>query len=104
MPHRVTELFDKLRENIGLSVRIFAGIVVLMGISPVREKVNAASVPSQFNVQAQTACEAEMLREMGAREVSEKPHSIRVLAKTNYLFVWDTEPYMCPAEVNILRG
>jgi hypothetical protein len=31
--------------------------------------VNAASVPSQFKIQAQTACETEMLREMGAREV-----------------------------------
>jgi Zn-dependent protease with chaperone function len=31
--------------------------------------VNAAGVRSQFNIQAQTACETEMLREMGAREV-----------------------------------
>jgi hypothetical protein len=31
--------------------------------------VNATSITSQFNVHAQTACEAEMLGQMGAREV-----------------------------------
>jgi Zn-dependent protease with chaperone function len=42
---------------------------MLAGILPAQERVNAASVPSQLKKQAQTACETEMLREMGAREV-----------------------------------
>jgi len=50
-------------------IRVLAGIVMLVGILPAQERVNAASVPSQFKIQAQTACETEMLREMGAREV-----------------------------------
>jgi Zn-dependent protease with chaperone function len=69
MPHRVAESFDKLRENIGLPIRVFAGIVLLVSLLLAQERVNAAGVPSQFNLQAQTACETEMLREMGAREV-----------------------------------
>jgi Zn-dependent protease with chaperone function len=42
-----------------------------------REIVNATSPPSQFNFQAQTACESEMLDEIGAREVfSGKAHEV----------------------------
>ena len=51
------------------AVRVFAGIALLTGILAAQESVNAAGVRSQFNIQAQTACETEMLREMGAREV-----------------------------------
>ncbi len=51
------------------AVRVFAGIALLTGILAAQERVNAAGVRSQFNIQAQTACETEMLREMGAREV-----------------------------------
>jgi len=51
------------------AVRIFVGIALLAGILGAQERVNAAGVRSQFNIQAQTACETEMLREMGAREV-----------------------------------
>ena len=51
------------------AVRVFAGIALLTGILAARERVNAAGVPSQFNIKAQTACETRMLREMGAREV-----------------------------------
>jgi hypothetical protein len=51
------------------AVRVFAGIALLTGILAAQERVSAAGVRSQFNIQAQTACETEMLREMGAREV-----------------------------------
>ena len=50
-------------------VGVLAGIALLTGMLAAQERVNAAGVPSQFNIQAQTACETEMLREMGAREV-----------------------------------
>ena len=52
------------------AVRVFAGIALLTGILAAQERVNAAGVRSQFNIQAQTACETEMLREMGARQRS----------------------------------
>jgi len=51
------------------AVRVFAGIALLTGILAAQERVSAAGVRSQFNIQAQTACETEMLREIGAREV-----------------------------------
>jgi len=51
------------------AVRVLAGIGLLAGMVAPQERVNAAGVPSQFNIQAQTACETGMLREMGAREV-----------------------------------
>ena len=35
-----------------------------------KERASAADAPRPFNVQAQIACESEMLRAMGAREVS----------------------------------
>ena len=44
-------------------------IGLLIGILSAQVSVNATGVRSQFNIQAQTACEIEMLREMGAREV-----------------------------------
>ena len=69
VPYRVTELFDTFHESIELSLRVLAGIVMLVGILPAQERVNAASVPLKFKIQAQTACETEMLREMDAREV-----------------------------------
>jgi hypothetical protein len=51
------------------AVRVLAAIVLLAGILPAQERVNAAGISSAFNLQAQTACETEMLREFGAREV-----------------------------------
>jgi hypothetical protein len=42
---------------------------MLAGILPAQERVTAANLPSNFTIQAQTACETEMLHEMGAREV-----------------------------------
>ncbi len=69
MPHRTAESFDKLHGNTEVCLRVLAGIVLLAVILPAQEKMNAAGVPSQFNLQAQTACETEMLREMGAHEV-----------------------------------
>ncbi len=51
-------------------LRIFVGVILWVGIlQPAQQTVNAADVPSRFNIQAQTACETGMLREMGAREV-----------------------------------
>lgn len=49
--------------------RILAGIMLL---SPVcgQQVVSAPALTSQFNIQSQTACEAEMLGKVGAREVS----------------------------------
>jgi hypothetical protein len=44
------------------AVRVFAGIALLTGILAAQERVNAAGVRSHFNIQAQTACETEMLR------------------------------------------
>jgi Zn-dependent protease with chaperone function len=41
----------------------------LAGILPPQPRANALGAPLQFNIQAQTACETEMLREMSAREV-----------------------------------
>lgn len=48
--------------------RILAAII-LLAITLTHERANAIDVPSNFNVQAQTACEAEMLGSMDAREV-----------------------------------
>jgi Zn-dependent protease with chaperone function len=56
-------------DTFAAAVRVFAGIALLTGILAAQERVNAGGVRSQFNIQAQTACETEMLREMGAREV-----------------------------------
>ena len=70
--HGYAEGRDSARVGINTftaAVRVFAGIALLTGILTAQERVNAAGVRSQFNIQAQTACETEMLREMGAREV-----------------------------------
>lgn len=54
-----------------VAVRGLAAIVllVLTGILPSQERVNAEDLSSGFKIQTQTACEAKMLRELGAREV-----------------------------------
>jgi hypothetical protein len=49
--------------------RIVAGIVLLGAVLAPKEIVNATGFTSHFNMQAQTTCETEMLREAGAREV-----------------------------------
>lgn len=49
--------------------RILAAIILLGTILASHERANATGVDSTFNVQAQTACEAEMLNRMKAREV-----------------------------------
>jgi hypothetical protein len=49
--------------------KMVAGTVLLGLMLASQETVNATSIASRFNVQAQTACEAEMLGQMGAREV-----------------------------------
>lgn len=49
--------------------RILAGIILLRTILAPQDVLNATGLTSQFNIQAQTACEAEMLGNMGAREV-----------------------------------
>jgi len=52
-----------------LGGRILAGIILLGTILAAQETVNSTGIPSQSNIQAQTRCEADMLGEMGAREV-----------------------------------
>lgn len=69
MPCRVAESFDKFQRSIEPAVRTLIGVVVLVGVLQAQESVHTVNVPSDFNIQAQTACEAEMLHEMGAREV-----------------------------------
>jgi hypothetical protein len=49
--------------------RILAGIMLLGIILGPEQIVSAAGPNSPFNIQAQTGCEAEMLGNMGAREV-----------------------------------
>jgi len=49
--------------------RVLAGIILLGTISASHKRANAIGIPSTFNVQAQTACEADTLRRMDAREV-----------------------------------
>jgi hypothetical protein len=49
--------------------RVLMGIVLLETVLASHKKSNAVGVSSNFNVQAQTACEAEMLASMDAREV-----------------------------------
>jgi Zn-dependent protease with chaperone function len=51
------------------TMRRQVGLLLLAVIMPMQQRVNAAGALSAFNIQAQTACEAKMLREMGAREV-----------------------------------
>jgi len=60
------------REWIGFfaaAIKTLAAAVFLAGIVSAQETTDAARVPPQFNIQAQIACETEMLRELGAREV-----------------------------------
>jgi hypothetical protein len=50
--------------------RILAGVILLGPSLCGQEIASAPGLTSQFNIQAQTACEAEMLGKVGAREVS----------------------------------
>jgi Zn-dependent protease with chaperone function len=52
-----------------LAIKALAGMVLLAGNLPVQQRLNAAGVPSRFNVRAQTACETELLHGIGAHEV-----------------------------------
>src|SRR5262245_16704755 len=49
--------------------RILAGIILLGTILAPRDVLNATSRTSKFKIHAQTACEAEMLSNLDAREV-----------------------------------
>ena len=79
------------RVRIGISsaaVGVLAGLVflasilraqprALAGTLPAQKSANEAHIPPHFNVPAQTACESEMLEEMGAHEVfSGKPYEM----------------------------
>ena len=65
--------------------RIFAATILLGIILASQQTVSATSITSQFNVRAQTACEAKMLGQMGAREVfSGKAYDI--LAETAHAY------------------
>jgi hypothetical protein len=52
-----------------VSRRILAGFFLLLIILAAQDKASAGDFPSSFNKRAQTACEAEMLVKMDAREV-----------------------------------
>jgi len=56
-------------KSIELCSEVLAGIVLSIGMLPAQDSVNAASVPSDLNIPMQTACETEMLREIGVHEV-----------------------------------
>ena len=75
-----------MRLGCGVPVgKIFAGIILLGIVVVSQETLNATSITTQFNVQAQTACEAKMLGQMGAREVfSGKAYDI--LAETAHAY------------------
>ena len=49
--------------------RVLTGIILVGTVFASHKRVNATGIPSTFNVQAQSACEAEMLGRMDAREV-----------------------------------
>jgi hypothetical protein len=74
------ELHNSARVGIDVfqvAVRVLSAILLLAGILSAQERLNAASDPSAFNIQEQTACETEMLRAMGAREsFSGKGHEV----------------------------
>ncbi|HKR83991.1 MAG TPA: hypothetical protein VJS37_07425, partial [Terriglobales bacterium] len=48
---------------------VLAGIFLLGTVLASHKRANATGIPSTFNVEAQTACEAETLGRMDAREV-----------------------------------
>ena len=65
------ELHNSARVGIDVfqvAARVLSAILLLAGILSAQERLNAASDPSAFNIQEQTACEAEMLRATGASE------------------------------------
>ena len=60
------------RVHIGVftaAISVLAGMVLSAAILSAQERANVAHVSPPFNMQVQTACETEMLHEMGAREV-----------------------------------
>jgi hypothetical protein len=60
----------RLRTHVSTAaITLLAGIVLLPGNLPAQEKVSAPGLLSLVRIQAQTACETEMLRDMGAHEV-----------------------------------
>lgn len=61
-----------IRIRIGVftaAISVLAGAVLLAGSSPAKNRAKVVRIPLHFNMQAQTTCETEMLREAGAREV-----------------------------------
>jgi hypothetical protein len=52
----------------GVAARLLAGIIFL-GMILASQGLNAADLTSQFKIQAQSACEAEMLAKTDAREI-----------------------------------
>ena len=48
---------------------LLSGLVLLPGLLPTQSTAKAALIPPHFTMQAQTACETEMLGQVGAREV-----------------------------------
>jgi hypothetical protein len=54
---------------VSMAGRILAGIILLGAVARAQETVSAPGPSSRLNIQAQTACETEMLGNIGAREI-----------------------------------
>jgi hypothetical protein len=81
--------------------RTLAGIILLGIIFASQDKASATGTASKFNLQVQTACEAEMLGQMGAREVfSGKAYDVSTEIARAY---GRTTPhiYIFPASMNM---
>ena len=60
---------------------MLAGVVLLAGVLTAQEKANAMRVPPQFNMQAQTTCETEMLRDTTVRLKIEENQLVNVFGE-----------------------
>jgi hypothetical protein len=61
-------LYSKFK-NIKLCAMVLTASVLPTGMLSAQQRVSAVSIPKELNLQVQTACETEMLREMRAREI-----------------------------------
>jgi hypothetical protein len=67
------------------AVNVLVAVLLLAGMLAARERANAAALPPAFNLQAQAACETEMLRDTGAHEVfSGKGYEVLVAVARAY--------------------
>jgi Zn-dependent protease with chaperone function len=80
----VTPLDAQIKEAVDVQLTT-KGLTKTDSEKAAQEIVNATGPTSKFNIQAQTACETEMLDEMGAREVfSGKAHEVSIEIASAY--------------------